>query len=271
MSDSYGGEPAADAPAEADASAPESSTLGGESTDQAPAAPPEYLPVDDYAGHHVRLRVDGEDIEVPLSEALQGYSRQADYTRKTQQLAEQQREAQFAITLQKALENNPEATLRLLQEQYGVAVPQPTAGDSDDEDWLADPTEARFKEYDQRLQAAEQFRADQELQVALRVLQQQFGDDFDPQAVVSTAMQTGRMDLANIHKEMMFDKFWSQQQAQQEAERRRQTDESQRTAAKAGVAAHIGGGASSAAETPETGTATSVADAYMQAKRTLGL
>lgn len=36
----------------------------------------------------LRTKVDGEEIEVTLEEALKGYSRTQDYTRKTQQLAE---------------------------------------------------------------------------------------------------------------------------------------------------------------------------------------
>lgn len=39
----------------------------------------------------VTVKVDGEDLQVPLSEALKGYSREADYTRKTQALAEERR------------------------------------------------------------------------------------------------------------------------------------------------------------------------------------
>ena len=42
------------------------------------------LNVDDFSDHHVVVKVDGEDVRVPLSEAVAGYSRQADYTRKTQ-------------------------------------------------------------------------------------------------------------------------------------------------------------------------------------------
>lgn len=263
MSDTYdaGTDTGADVAAEA---APD---IGASDVESAPAAPPDYLDTDAYAGHHVRMRVDGEDVEVPLSEALQGYSRQQDYTRKTQELAERAREAQFGLTLQRALENNPAATLRLLQEQYEM---QPEAEAEEEDDWLADPNEVRFKEYDRRLQEAEQYRADQELQVALRVLQQQFGDDFDANAVVNQAMQQGRMDLANIHKEMMFDRQFAQQQAQLEADRRRQHDEAQRTAAKAGVTAHSGSGASSAAEVTDTGSSLSVAEAYYAAKRQLG-
>jgi hypothetical protein len=45
----------------------------------------------------VRVTIDGQEVEVTLDEALKGYSRQADYTRKTQELANQRKaqEAEF--------------------------------------------------------------------------------------------------------------------------------------------------------------------------------
>jgi hypothetical protein len=234
-----------------------------------PSAPAEYLDTDQYSGHHVRVRADGEDLDVPLSEVLAGYSRTADYTRKTQALAEQQRQAQFGLTLQEALENNPAATLRLLQEQYGV-IEQPQEQD-DDTSWLDDPQEAKLREYDDRLNTFEQWKADQELQVALRYLQQQYGDDFDPNEVVNRAMATGRMDLANIHKELMFDRFWATQQAQREADAQRQADDAKRTQAKAGLTPQMGGSAAGDLGQSESGSATSIADAWAQAKQKLGM
>lgn len=46
------------------------------------------------------VKVDGDEVEVTLDELLQGYSRQADYTRKTQTLAEERKtlEAELAET-----------------------------------------------------------------------------------------------------------------------------------------------------------------------------
>ena len=38
------------------------------------------------------VKVDGEELEVSLDELVQGYSRQSDYTRKTQELASQRDE-----------------------------------------------------------------------------------------------------------------------------------------------------------------------------------
>lgn len=56
-----------------------------ESEDAAPQARPE---ADDPT---VTVKIDGKEVEVKLSELKNGYQRQADYTRKTQQVAEDRR------------------------------------------------------------------------------------------------------------------------------------------------------------------------------------
>jgi len=43
------------------------------------------------------VRVDGKDVEVTEDELLKGYSRQADYTKKTQELAEYRKEMDNAL------------------------------------------------------------------------------------------------------------------------------------------------------------------------------
>lgn len=50
----------------------------------------------------VTVKVDGQDVEVPLSEALKGYSREADYTRKTQALAEERKGIETRLTAEYA-------------------------------------------------------------------------------------------------------------------------------------------------------------------------
>jgi hypothetical protein len=91
---------------------------------------------------------------VPLKEALAGYQRQADYTRKTQELSEQRKQVQFGTALQEALQNNPGDTLELLKQHYGLNEQQP----SEDELYL-DPAEKQFRQLDGRLKAFEQDRA----------------------------------------------------------------------------------------------------------------
>ena len=248
----------------AEEAAPE--TVGIGATEATPERT--YLPTDDYSEHYVRVKVDGQEEEVPLSEALQGYSRQQDYTRKTQQLAEQQRELQFAWTLQQALENNPQATLQLLQQQYGIGTPQ---GGEAEEDWEElDPVEQRLRQYDERFSYLEQQQANQELQVAVRVLQQRYGEDFDPYAVVQRAAAQQRMDLENVFKEMAFEKFWTDRQAQAEVASKRQAEDAARVAAKSQNPVHTGSSVNGAVG-EEPSQALSIAEAFAQAKHQLGM
>jgi type II secretory pathway component PulF len=79
----------------------------------------EMLPVDEFGEKYVSVQVNGEEVQVPLKEALSGYQRQADYTRKTQELSEQRRQVQFGGALQEALQNDPKGTLELLKQHYG--------------------------------------------------------------------------------------------------------------------------------------------------------
>ena len=44
------------------------------------------------------VKVDGEDIEVPLDELIKGYSRQSDYTKKTQELSEYRKQVDEALS-----------------------------------------------------------------------------------------------------------------------------------------------------------------------------
>jgi hypothetical protein len=239
------------------------STEGG--VGEPEAAPPEYLDTDTYANHHVRMRVDGQDVSVPLSEAINGYSRQADYTRKTQELADLQRQAQFGLTLQQALEANPAETLRILQSQY--VEPEPQAPPQPPPDWQAQPGDERWQDVEARLQRFEQQQADNELRVAIGVLQQRYGEEFNPSEVVQAAFAQSRMDLESVYKEMAFDRYW---QGQQAARKSQEAEEAARLAAKSQTAnVHSGNGSANAVE-PSSGQPQSIEEAFAEAKRELG-
>ena len=66
------------------------------------------------------VRVDGNDIEVSLNELLAGYSRQSDYTRKTQELATERKSLEEAAEQYRAeIEQN-----NAVREQYIQATGQ---------------------------------------------------------------------------------------------------------------------------------------------------
>jgi hypothetical protein len=208
----------------------------------------------------VRLQVDGEEVVVPLKEALAGYQRQADYTRKTQELSEQRKSIEYAAALQEALQSDPASTLQLLQEQFG----QPVVSEEDDL-WI-DPTEKHLKELEKRLVSFEQQRAMDELTKTIDSLQSKYGDDFNADEVVAKALATGATDLEAIFKQVAFDKVYSQKS---EASKKL-AEEQERLNAKRG--ANIVSGATSAKTTsaPKSAPPKSVFEAFEQAKRQLG-
>jgi len=76
-----------------------------------------------------KVVIDGEEVEVSLDELQKGYSRQSDYTRKTQQLAQQRKEAEALQQdyAQRVQQLNQFA--ENLQQQPDIPEPQ----------WTADP------------------------------------------------------------------------------------------------------------------------------------
>jgi hypothetical protein len=213
-----------------------------------------YINPDEFADKYVRVKVDGEELEVPFAEALSGYQRQADYTRKTQELAAQREQAQFAATLQQALQANPEATIRLLQEQYGVAEANRMVNESYDQqsnDEVFDPVEQRLMQMEQSFTTLQQQweyqQAQQKLAQSVAALQQRHGLDADTtRAVVATALQMGVGPEAfdQVYKAIAYDRMVAEQQARQQYDEKRRGEDEQRTAAKADAAQTITAGAS---------------------------
>lgn len=65
----------------------------------------------------VKVKVDGEEIEVPFDEVLKGYSRTADYTKKTQQVAEVRKKAEEEAEVARAARQQYLEGLELLKSQ----------------------------------------------------------------------------------------------------------------------------------------------------------
>lgn len=194
----------------------------------------QYVEVDDPDNRYVRIKVDGEDVEVPYSEALKGYSRESHFTKNMQQLAEVRQQADFGLRLQQALESNPELTLQILAQQHGynLAQPQQEAPPADDE--YDDPLEKEIaQERQARLHLEERIAqrdADEQLYSAINGLRNQYNlTDEDAMAVVNTAyqMNLGIEALPLVYKTMQFDRIDARVRAHR-AEQARQEQETQR-------------------------------------------
>ncbi len=194
------------------------------------------LSVDEYQNHRVPIKIDGQESYVPLSEAISGYQRQADYTRKTQELAEQREQMQFATTLQTALERDPAATIDLLARHYGIsrqAAAEMVSGYDDDFEEV-DPVEQRYKALDERIAAFEEQQAMAQVEKEISRLQSKY-QDFDSTEVVNAALRVGTTDLESVYKQIAFDKIMARQEAEragreQLAAREQQVIESKREA-----------------------------------------
>lgn len=68
----------------------------------------------------VTVKVSGEDVTIPLSEAMGGVMRQQDYSRKTAEIAEIKNAAQWALDVQEAFSKDSEGTLKAFAEAYGI-------------------------------------------------------------------------------------------------------------------------------------------------------
>lgn len=230
--------------------------------DIAPEPEPNYLDLDAYGNHFARVKVDGEELEVPVAEALQGYQRQADYTRKTQELSERSQQVQFWESVDQAMQVDPQATMSFLQNHYGIGQAQVAANTSyeePEEDWFADPSEKRIAQLEQQLQSVtqhfEQQQASQLLDQVVGNLQQKYGEDFNAREVISAALDRNISDprmLESVYKEIAFDRLMAKQAAQADAEAKREQDAERRRQAAQDAATTVsqGSGSNGAVQTP---------------------
>lgn len=122
----------------------------------------------------VKVKVDGEEVEVTLAELRNGYSRTSDYTRKAQALAEER----------KAFQSEAE-TIRMERAQYAELLPmlqqQLMQQASAEPDWdilyNEDPIEAARLERQWRKSREEQTHRLQAIQAEQQRLAQEFSQD----------------------------------------------------------------------------------------------
>ena len=97
------------------------------------------------------IKVDGEETQIPQSELVNGYQRQADYTRKTQELSAERERLQQAEAIVSALESNPEETLKVLARSFDIDTPAPSEVQGS-EDWEEEtPTDKRLTELEGKI------------------------------------------------------------------------------------------------------------------------
>lgn len=215
------------------------------------------------------VRVGGREEKVTLDQALEGHMRQADYTRKTQELAAERNELTQMRALQTALERNPQATLAALASALGVplAAGQPAAADDSEADpleILAKRIESLSDTFTQRdaAQTAAQQQAQQaaivqgQIERELTDLESIYGQ-FDRKALLQFAVDKGTPNLDVAYAAWQFDV----NEQQRIAETNKATEAKRR-------ARVVEGGSSPAAGATVTGSPgekRSVRDAFLMA------
>lgn len=204
------------------------------------------------------VKVNGEDVPVTLDEALNGYMRQADYTRKTQEVALQREDLTYAQRIAEALEENPQRAIQALVTAYGVEgaqqfvapqAPQPVAPEP------LDPQEAMFAKVESFMAQQEMRTFEAQVTADLAEMHQQLGA-FNDADVIQYAVEHSIPDVKEAAKAFAVDRVFSTAQ--------RQVADRQAEAAKA-AAATIAGGHGVAGGTVQTGgtaPVNSLEDAY---------
>ena len=124
------------------------------------------------------IKLDGEDMEITLDEALQGYQRQSDYTKKTQALANERKQVETEKeALLRQRDHYKQTIDRLVSERQAQSPEEPDWDqlyESDPLQWMKQKEEFRSnKEKSLELQQ-EQFRLHQEQQQEQQAQMQQF-------------------------------------------------------------------------------------------------
>lgn len=228
----------------------------------------QYLDIDDDLGsRYVRLNIEGEEVSVPLNEALRGYNREAVSTKRFQEAAALREQAERALVIEQALQRDPATTVQILARQAGMTVEefvglqqqQAREAAAAQEPTFDDPLEQMLHEERQarlRLeQRIAQREADEQVGRAITGLQQQYqASDEDTRAVVQTALRMGMGPemFPMIYQALAYQRQQVQGQTVQEVQAQNQQAEQQRQAAALQAAQLVASGSGATNVTTES-------------------
>ena len=150
------------------------------------------------SGEMYAVKVDGVDQEVSLEELRDGYQRQSDYTRKTQELASERRRLQQAEAIVQSLESDPDGTIKALSEAFGVT---PEEAQQEYDSWeTSDNSDKKIKELEARIDGYDRLHKKQALTQQVDNLKDKYGD-FDESELFQHALKNkiGKLEAALSH------------------------------------------------------------------------
>ena len=230
-------------------------------------SPDSSVGVSEEPAESYTVKVDGSEEQVSLEELRDGYQRQSDYTRKTQELASERKRLQQAEAIVTSLEADPEGTMSAVADAFGVSTRQaPKAAEVDPYgaawgDDTPDPTEDRIRGLEQKLAAQDRVQRRQQVEKQVENLKGQYGD-FDAQDLFQHALANKITNLEAALTHMRYDDVSRRaQKLEQEQER----TEAKRDASVVTPSGSKQAGSSQAA--PEK--VSSIREAFENAKREL--
>ena len=205
------------------------------------------------------VKIDGEEQQVSLEELQNGYQRQADYTRKTQEIAAERERLLKADAIVSALEKDPVGTLDTLARSFNVNNPVPNQ--IDDSEYEQDPTERKLAELENKIAAQEQVQRVQKIEREVTTLQEKYGE-FDRQELLNHALKNGIPNLEAAYTHMRFN------EVKTTADKLSQEQEITNKKREAAVVTP-GGSTQSGTESEPTPNVSSLRDAFALAKQQL--
>jgi len=150
------------------------------------------------SGETYAVKVDGVDQEVSLNELRDGYQRQSDYTRKTQELASERKRLQQAEAIVQSLESDPDGTIKALGEAFGV-TPEEAQREYDSWD-TSDNSDKKIKDLEARIDGYDRLHKKQALTQQVDTLKTKYGD-FDESELFQHALKNkiGNLEAALTH------------------------------------------------------------------------
>jgi len=214
------------------------------------------------------IKVDGEESQVTLEELQDGYQRQADYTRKTQELADERKRLQQAEAIVSSLENNPAETLQALGEAFGLkAQPQAPQSNNNEDYWYneepeEDATAKRLSELEQRIAQQDRLSRRQQVEKQVEDLKGQYGE-FDSSELFQHAL---RHKIGNLEAALTHMRFGEVSEKATKLEK-----EQERTGAKRDAAVVESGGSTAAqsVQAQSKNPPQTIREAFAQAKKNL--
>jgi len=207
------------------------------------------------------FELDGTPIT--LDEARNGYLRQSDYTKKTQELAEMRQRLADAEAITEALRSDPANTLKALGDAFGVGMDV----QENDSFMDLDPDEQRIAILEQKIAAQEQAATQAAIEAELNDMHGQYGD-FDDSALFAHAIKGGFPNLRAAYADLNFNNL----QARLAEIETKKAQEQKRIAAKRQAANTVHSGASRNGSVDPSGNEGfgSLREAYLAAKKSLG-